>query len=874
MAPFHRFVHLRRRTRAALVALLLAAGFVVAGPALSASAAKPVAVIRPATMQSSVSADVLPTTQVDGVVWSIAASSTVAYAGGQFTKARPSGAAAGVNTVSRNNLLAFDITTGALITSFAPDLNAQVKTVALSPDGSRLYVGGSFTKANGVTRNRIAAYNTATGALVTEFSPSMQYTVNTIAVTNTAVYVGGEFTSANGIARSRLAAFSPTNGALLGWAPSSDGTVQAMVASDDGSQIVIGGSFTKIGGADAYGMAALNATTGALNPWAVGSVVRNAGPNSAILSLSTANGVVYGGGYKFGSGGNFEGAFAASMNGGTLLWLEDCHGDTYDTFPLGDAVFVASHEHACNNVGSFPERSPRAFQRATAFTKAATTNKVTHNYLSGYNSFVGKTAPTAVGWFPYLEIGSYTGKSQAAWALGGNANYLVMGGEFPTVNGVAQQGLARFAVRTIAPNKVKPALSGVGMGVAAVSLTAGQVRVGLPANYDMDDVSLTYRLYRDGSSTPLAATSAQATVLSTFWNRPGIALTDTGLANGSTHSYVVKVSDQWGNVQSSSTVSATVAGGTATSPYSAKVGGLKATTYLRLGEAAGTTAYDWGGGTDAFAGTGVTRGVAGAVAGNTAVTLSGTSSGTVQLAGKNYGPQRFSVQAWVKTNTTTGGQILEFSGDGYVDRSLYMTNSGQLSFVVYDDAYDAVTSAAGFNDNQWHLVTGTLDSSGQKIYVDGTLRASRTDVTAAQYQYGSWRVGGEKTAGYPGTIGSVNFKGSVDEVAIYPSALTAANVADLYAARSQAAAAAAPAPAPQQAPAAKQPATTATPQPAPAVVESTAVPETPGAEGSAAVTIEGSPVASPQASPAASPAAVATGEPAATVSTTASPAAP
>ena len=46
--------------------------------------------------------------------------------------------------------------------------------MALSPDGTRLYVGGLFTTANGQTRNRIAAYNTATGALVTAFNPSIE----------------------------------------------------------------------------------------------------------------------------------------------------------------------------------------------------------------------------------------------------------------------------------------------------------------------------------------------------------------------------------------------------------------------------------------------------------------------------------------------------------------------------------------------------------------------------------------------------------------------------------------------------------------------------------------------------------------------------
>ena len=51
------------------------------------------------------------------------------------------------------------------------------------------------------------------------------------------------------------------------------------------------------------------------------------------------------------------------------------------------------------------------------------------------------------------SIGSYTGQNQAAWRLSGNADYLVLGGEFPLVNGTKQQGLVRFARSGLAPNK-------------------------------------------------------------------------------------------------------------------------------------------------------------------------------------------------------------------------------------------------------------------------------------------------------------------------------------------------------------------------------------------------------------------------------------
>ena len=57
----------------------------------------------------------------------------------------------------RSNLVAYNINTGEL-TAFAPAVNGQVRSVAASPDKTRLYIGGTFTSVDGQTRNRIAAF--------------------------------------------------------------------------------------------------------------------------------------------------------------------------------------------------------------------------------------------------------------------------------------------------------------------------------------------------------------------------------------------------------------------------------------------------------------------------------------------------------------------------------------------------------------------------------------------------------------------------------------------------------------------------------------------------------------------------------------------
>ena len=127
-----------------------------------------------ASLPATVSSDPLPTAQHNGVVWSQVVVGNTVYAAGEFTRARPAGTAKNsASEVVRTNLLAYNITTGAL-TAFAPTMNGKVKDIAASPDGTAIYIGGQFTKVNGVNRNRLAAFNTSTGALTHRLRPEHQ----------------------------------------------------------------------------------------------------------------------------------------------------------------------------------------------------------------------------------------------------------------------------------------------------------------------------------------------------------------------------------------------------------------------------------------------------------------------------------------------------------------------------------------------------------------------------------------------------------------------------------------------------------------------------------------------------------------------------
>ncbi len=761
----------------ALAGVLAVAGGLTAGTAPAAADTAPPTAGTPVT----VSADALPTVQVDGVVWSQVVVGNTVYAGGKFTTARPAGAAPGTNTVTRTNLLAYDIRTGALVTTFAPTLNGQVQTVAASPDGTRLYVGGEFTSVNGVNRYRVAAFNTATGALVSTWAPTLDYRARAIVATNTTVYVGGAFNVANGNTRNRLAAFSASTGALLAWAPAADAGVLSMVMAPDGSKLVVGGQFTKLAGVAAYGMGALDPVTGAVLPWNATKVLRNAGTNAAINSLSTDGTNIYGTGYVFGAGGNIEGGFALTPSTGDIVWVQDCHGDHYGGYVLGGVFYTVGHAHYCGNVGGFPQTNPWTFHRALAFTAAAT-GTVKRNAEGNYYNFQGQPAPSPLTWYPELTAGTFTGQTQAAWSVTGNGQYVVLGGEFPRVNGVGQQGLVRFAVKSAAPNTQGPVVRGAAFVPALTSPASGTVRATWTANWDRDNEALTYSLVRDGRTD---APVYRVTARSQFWQRPRLGFTDTGLTPGQTYRYRLVVTDPLGNTVAGDSVSVTAASNGVLSPYAAQVLQDGAAPYWRLGEASGSTATDWAGVADGTVGTGVTRGAAGAVTGDpdTAVTLNGTSSGTVVTPAAETGPQAFSVEAWIRTTSTSGGKVVGFGNaatgaSSSYDRHLYVDSGGRVTFGVYPGSVQTVRSAGAVNDGAWHHLVGTLDGSGARLYVDGVLAGTNTAATSAQGYSGYWRVGGDNLNGWPNAPASSSFAGSVDEVAVYSRALTAAEVGD------------------------------------------------------------------------------------------------
>ena len=538
----------RRSSKSVLAAafggtLLIATGAVAGQPA----AAAPAPIVQRSKVD--VTADALPTAQINGVAWSQVIIGYTVYVGGQFTSARPAGAPAGTDETPRTNLLAYDLRTGELLDSFAPEVNGPVLSLAKSTDSKTLFIGGDFTQVAGKDRLRLAAFSTSTGSL-RKLAPQINGKVRALTASSSRLYVGGSFTKVGSKSRSKAAAFGISSRKLLSWAPKADNYVSALTLTPNKKSVVLGGSFLKIGTHKVYGMASVDYKSAKVRTWKINKDIRDYGSASAITSLSADKHLVYGSGYSYGEG-NFEGAFAANPKTGAIVWVQDCRGDTYDVAVTSSRLYSVGHAHFCGNIGGFPDSAPVAY-RALSVTLDARGTVAAANPNPRYNKLEGRPAPALLNWFPELAVGEFTGQSQSAWSTETAHGYLVLGGEFPSVNGVPQQGLVRFSLPANAPLQQGPLSKGRNSTATIVAGTdPTTATVSWKSNYDRDDENLSYQIKRDGVVVHNRSATSQ------FWNRPVLSFVDTGLVAGTTYSYVVEAKDPDGNVATSDAVSFT-----------------------------------------------------------------------------------------------------------------------------------------------------------------------------------------------------------------------------------------------------------------------------------------------------------------------------
>lgn len=232
-------------------------------------------------------------------------------------------------------------------------------------------------------------------------------------------------------------------------------------------------------------------------------------------------------------------------------------------------------------------------------------------------------------------------------------------------------------------------------------------------------------------------------------------------------------------------VTVTTGGGTSASSaadkftfvsYSATVTADVPSIYWRLGEATGTTANDvTAAGNNGTYSAGVTLGQPGALVGDTdtAVILNGTS-GSIQEttgAGAPTGSSSRSVEAWFKTTVATTQPLFNYGTPGV--RSQFSVSIGSNQVQVYDGSETLTfTVVASLSDGAWHHLVLTYDgATALTVYADGAAVSAPLNSSGALATLldASGLVVGRDSTGF--------FSGSLDEVAVYGTALDSTKAA-------------------------------------------------------------------------------------------------
>jgi len=141
-----------------------------------------------------------------------------------------------------------------------------------------------------------------------------------------------------------------------------------------------------------------------------------------------------------------------------------------------------------------------------------------------------------------------------------------------------------------------------------------------------------------------------------------------------------------------------------------------------------------------------------------------------------------SLIAWLKLDTTSGIRTIAstYEAGGYGLSFNEAAYPGKLLFSAYiGGAYRyAVTNDTFSDTTNWHFLAGTYDGSRIRLYLDGILQNTGTDITGSiQYPIMPLLVAANPGAG--GASASY-FDGFVDDVRIYNRALSADEILALY----------------------------------------------------------------------------------------------
>ena len=226
----------------------------------------------------------VPTSTANVVVRQLVQCNGTMFAVGKFTQVTWNG-----QTFTRNNAFSFSATAPYTMSTWDPNVNGEVNSIALSADCSEAYLGGQFTSVGGTSAGNIAEVDASTGAVNPAFGHKAEAVVYTLLLTPSTspggqhLLVGGNDNAINGSnADPYYTSLDPTTGANDGYLslnisghyvypgvlPNTTGVFNQQL-SPDGTEVLVEGDFTSVGGQarQQIFMLSLGATSATLTGW-------------------------------------------------------------------------------------------------------------------------------------------------------------------------------------------------------------------------------------------------------------------------------------------------------------------------------------------------------------------------------------------------------------------------------------------------------------------------------------------------------------------------------------------------------------------------------------------------------------------------------
>ncbi len=258
-------------------------------------------------------------------------------------------------------MVAYNINTGLVDTSFDPVFDDEVRAMAVSADGNHLFVVGLFGTVNGVERRRVVKLDT-NGDTDPTFVAEAQARTTALAVASdgSTLYIGGFFDAMNGVPRGRLAEVDPVTGATgpldlpitEGLGPGANLKVADLHLTPDNNTLLVIHTGARVDGELREAIALVDTQTNSLLPWQTDLYTENLPRVGGVLRL-TGGDMSPDGSYfavVSGSGGDRppinDTVIAFPVAGGAgvePLWVSRHFDSLFDVAITEHALYIGGH---------------------------------------------------------------------------------------------------------------------------------------------------------------------------------------------------------------------------------------------------------------------------------------------------------------------------------------------------------------------------------------------------------------------------------------------------------------------------------------------------------------------------------------------------